>query len=342
MSVKIQNNEVGMVSIMITMIMMLVITLIVIGFAQVTRRNQREALDRQLSTQAYYAAETGVNDAVKYLSTAPIGSLATNTDCTSFITTAGLAAKAKLSNSSQYTCLQVDPNPPELTQAPLSSSASTVWPIKDANGKKFKSLTFAWDKNSAYAGASSCAVPLATFPPVGAWNCKFGVLRVDLVQVDSSAVGTDGAGLAQETVSLFLKPSGGAPSYTLFDFKNNANKSILVSGSCTATTCSSTLNFLATASSFEYYARITMLPYQSSDSVTLTGTTATGPALFTGGQAIIDSTGKSQDELRRIQERVPLTAALNNLPLPQNSLESTGAICKQLTVSTGLYQSLCP
>ena len=42
----------GMASIIITMITMVIITLIVLGFATLSRREQRQSLDRQLSTQA--------------------------------------------------------------------------------------------------------------------------------------------------------------------------------------------------------------------------------------------------------------------------------------------------
>src|SRR5581483_12189470 len=56
-----QTSQSGMASFLIVMIMMVVITLIILGFSQVTRRNEREALDRELSSQAFYAAESGVN-----------------------------------------------------------------------------------------------------------------------------------------------------------------------------------------------------------------------------------------------------------------------------------------
>jgi len=41
-----QSKQRGMVAIMITMILMIVISLIVLGFAQISRRNQRQSLDR--------------------------------------------------------------------------------------------------------------------------------------------------------------------------------------------------------------------------------------------------------------------------------------------------------
>src|SRR5260370_15103164 len=58
-----RQAEAGIVSIMVTMITMIVISLIVLGFADIARNEQRNSLDDQLSTQAYYAAESGVNDA---------------------------------------------------------------------------------------------------------------------------------------------------------------------------------------------------------------------------------------------------------------------------------------
>ena len=44
---------------------MLVITLIVLGFAEVASSDQRTSLDSQLGTQAYYAAESGINAVIQ-------------------------------------------------------------------------------------------------------------------------------------------------------------------------------------------------------------------------------------------------------------------------------------
>jgi Tfp pilus assembly protein PilX len=64
----IQNNQDGMASILITILMMIVVSLVVLGFSQVTRTEQRESLNRQLSMQAFYAAESGINDAYSVIS----------------------------------------------------------------------------------------------------------------------------------------------------------------------------------------------------------------------------------------------------------------------------------
>src|SRR4051812_40718641 len=103
----------GMVSIMVTMILMIVLSLIVIGFAQIARRNSRQSLDRQLSTSAFYAAEAGVNDVrdlIKNYGTPPA-----KTDCTNgsgaTATYYGHLPSATLDAASgvKYTCIMVNP-----------------------------------------------------------------------------------------------------------------------------------------------------------------------------------------------------------------------------------------
>ena len=49
-------------SIVASIIIMVILSLIAISFARIMRQEQQQALERQLTTQAYYAAETAVND----------------------------------------------------------------------------------------------------------------------------------------------------------------------------------------------------------------------------------------------------------------------------------------
>jgi hypothetical protein len=55
-----------------------------------------------------------------------------------------------------------------------------------------------------------------------------------------------------------------------------------------------------------------------------------------GAQAVIDSTGKAQDVLRRIQVNVPLRATSQN-ELSDYAIQSTDAICKRFSVMNGGY-----
>ena len=62
-----------------------------------------------------------------------------------------------------------------------------------------------------------------------------------------------------------------------------------------------------------------------------------GAALVFGAQAKIDSTGRSQDVLKRLQVRVPTK---NEYYYPGFGVEAAGDICKSLGVRPG-YASGC-
>src|SRR6185437_13103234 len=108
-------NQSGMASILITMITMIVVSLIVLGFATISRREQGNTLDQQLSTQAFYAAETGVEDArnviMNDVKTAqpvlPKTDCTTNTGGATYPTGAQTVLDA--THNVSYTCLLVSP-----------------------------------------------------------------------------------------------------------------------------------------------------------------------------------------------------------------------------------------
>src|SRR4051812_1988899 len=98
----------GVVSIIVTILIMLVLSLIILGFAQLVRREQRQSLDRQLSTQAFYAAETGVNDAIKALNNSVLTGKKSDCDPDGL----GLGAnvnKLDASGTVSYVCVLVNP-----------------------------------------------------------------------------------------------------------------------------------------------------------------------------------------------------------------------------------------
>ncbi len=329
-------NEVGMVSIMVTMIMIVVISLIVLGFAQVTRNNQRSALDRQLSTQAFYAAETGINDAKTYVRANPL--TPTTTTCGQFITTAGLTTKSKLTTdgSVAYTCLTVNNNPNTLRFQTVAMGNSIVTPL--FSGVNIPSLTFSWQANSVGSTDSADCSTGSTLPAsvgAGAWDCGYGLLRLDLVP-DNGASGA--SGLASQTKTFFFKPSNSATASPSFNnFTSLGGRGTLANVRCSSVTrtCSASLNMSGAASTTRYYARISAV-YRALQNVVIS---SSNPSVgFSGAQAIIDSTGKSQDVLRRLQVRMSL---LSNTQVPGNAIESTGELCKLISVSDGFANNLC-
>jgi Tfp pilus assembly protein PilX len=366
-----RKNEQGMASILITMIMIIVITLIVIGFAQVTRRNQREAIDSQLSTQAYYAAESGVNAAANYLSTNPGYGTNTMGNCTTFINTlGGSGALSGANNNTQYTCLMVDPNPTSLNLSPVNVNQATVLHLKDKNGLGFQQLNFQWNeqKNTDFPDSNptnNCSSATgSTLPEYASWKCSYGVLRLDLVDGTGANISNAQLQNDQTVTSLYLIPtySGGtntasmssSPAYQPIDTSGGLGATCdptpadpttdgtcpvrVIHAHCTvAGGCSMRLDIAkgatATSGQPEYYARLSMM-YQGTQSLTITAKDSSQPlgnVQFIGGQAVVDSTGQSEDELRRIQVRVPLSSGPSS---PTFGLQTSDSICKRLTIVT--------
>lgn len=344
MSSTMHKDERGLVSFMITLIMMLVISLVVIGFTQVANRNQREALDQQLSSQAFYAAESGVNEAISNIRTA----LASGNTIQTQTTCAGHdypAAQLSTDPVVEYTCVLVNPLAPDITTSATSQS-STVAPLDLANSDGSSatpaSLKFTW---SVASGGSTdpadCTGTAGQFKPnTASYACGYALLRVDLLQYDPAS--NSPAQLLGDTASFYMQPvNGGSGSYSLTDF--STQKAAVVPAACNSGTgtCSATLNVSGGAAAQYYYARVSTL-YHDTDKLVIDGVSSSGTDLwFKDSQAVVDVTGKAQDVLRRVQVRVPLQN-FSNQNLPEGSIQSSAAVCKQFTAYSGFFSDKCP
>src|SRR5688572_7682214 len=180
-------KEAGLVSIMVTLILMIVISLIVLGFAQISRRNQRQALDRQLSTQAFYAAETGVNDVRDLIKAAVLAgqNVPAKADCTggtgpAAVFYAGLNPDldAATADEAEYTCVMVNPTPSTLLYGDIGPTG-TVVPLISASGANISRVTLTWQsKDDTTTPTNNC--PTTTnnvFSSTGSWTCGYEIGR---------------------------------------------------------------------------------------------------------------------------------------------------------------------
>jgi len=332
-------RQAGIVSIMLTLVMMLVISLIVLGFAQISRRNQRQSLDRQLSTQAFYAAETGVNDARELIVNAIAAAQAVppKPDCTpgagataTFYNTLTTGATLDAANSVKYTCVIVDPTPTTLSYA--VGLTSTIIPVISTTAN-ITNIRLEFKSTDATATPTvGCPITASgVFSSTTSWACGYGVLRLDIVPTAGSALTM--AGLQSTTKTTFLVPFSSGGATTL----DNASWNNRLGTQCTNTSCILTITGL---NSSQYHMRISAV-YKGM-SLLVSATDSTGASLsLSGAQAIIDATGKAQDVLRRIQVHVPLTASSQNL-LSDYALQSNDSFCKRFSVMTGYYNSSVP
>lgn len=336
--IKTQDQR-GLVSFMVTLIMMLVISLIVIGFTQVTNRNRREQLDRQLSMQAFYAAESGVNAASDTIN----ASLLTPSGVQAQDTCNGTTYPASSLNSNpsvEYTCVLVNPNVPTITTN-SNQQTSSVFPINpvDTNGVATvpTQLTFSWSAAQGSAASNTGCQSLKQFPKNDAsYACSFGLLRVDLMLGNS---GGSAATFAGNTVTLFMQPlASGSSAQTISSF--GSPKAIIVGAQYSSTTkmYTATVSLGPSTRANYYYARITTL-YRDSPRIMIDGTNAGSAISFSDAQAIIDVTGKAQDVLRRIQVTVPLQQS--STLIPEGAIQSVADVCKRFSTYNGYYKTEC-
>ncbi|HUC89837.1 MAG TPA: PilX N-terminal domain-containing pilus assembly protein [Patescibacteria group bacterium] len=339
------RKQEGMVSILVTIILLIVISLIVLGFAQIARRNQRQAVDRQLSTQAFYAAETGVNDARALIKAAISSGTAVpaKTDCTngSGATAAfysSLNPTLSAANNVSYTCLMVDTAPVSLRYDDIGSP-STVLPVQSDNGVNLDKIQLTWQtKDGTSTPVTGCPNSASgVFSSTSVWTasgCGYGILRFDLVPTGGTL--TMG-GLQDNTMTSFLVPvtSGGSSSVAYpaaSPASRNANNRVATT--CTNSGCTMTITGL-TAS--QYYMRLTSIYKDVKLQISATDS-SNNQLKLQGAQAMIDSTGKAQDILRRIQVRVALTASGGN-QLADYAMETTDSVCKRFATMDGYFQS---
>lgn len=332
-----RTDQRGMASIIITMVTMVVISLIVIGFATISRREQRQSLDQLLSSQAFYAAESGVEDARAIIK----GSLNTGqpivgrTNCLTNdaggnYPTGNQMVVGDGQYDVRYTCLKVDPAPPNV-QFDNVSQNSIVVPV--TSDQPITSIKVTWKPSTENSGSPMDGCPSApanSFTPQTGWSCGHGVMRMDLVPTGGSMTS---ASLSGGLLSAFFVPvTGGSPGTLAYG--GNTGKANVVAANCTATTaCTATITGIAGGSN-SVSLRINSM-YKPSNLVIESFNGATSQKI-SGVQAMVDSTGRANDVLRRIQVRLPIVETGGNLP--GSAITSNGSVCKRFEVAPGYFR----
>lgn len=321
-------TEAGMVSIIVTVIIMIVLSLIVMGFAQLSRREQRQALDRQLSTQAFYAAESGINDARKALAN---GITANKISCAP---DANYTASNIINVAAdiQYTCLLIDQNPPSLKYTiDAGKSAYANMSFYDSAGTLTNAtyIEVYW-RGDDPLGLTPSGFSSPQLPKLSDWNDGTNMLN-SLLRVTLTDLGTNGfsrSGLDKSYTAFLYPRNGGIATTVSANFTDPAVQSAIVDSYCNTTTkrCMTTINGLNTNNLF-----IRMNPIYNKANVEIKAYNTTSQLKIRGAQAVIDSTGKANDVLRRVQVRIPV----KDLFGPVFSVQSVTGICKQYSVWPG-------
>jgi type II secretory pathway pseudopilin PulG len=334
-----KNNQSGIASMVIVMLIMTLLTLIVVSMTKNANREQRQALDRQLNSQAFYAAESGVNDTIKYvLANSSAANRKSNCDG---VTGAGSGDQFPGSSSTinsqgpiSYSCVIYDKEPESLVFDPIATDKSEVFVIDNANAGGVESLTFSWEQQNGGTNFSGCRADNA-FPDLSSYStsCEAGVLRVDLIEPD-----TNRSNLINNTFTAFFSPrsSGGSGTINYSSGRGESGQGAIIGSTCNSSSkCQVTVNGIGGRDRLYLHIRSVYKP----NKLTITGANASGQAVkFQNAQMMVDSTGKANDILKRIQVRVPL---YKEGLYPEFALQTANDICKLINTNGNTTSDGC-
>lgn len=344
-----KNRESGLISIVTTVIIVFIIAVISLSLSTFSRRELQQSLESQLSAQALYAAESGVNDAISKIQSSIITNAISNcTDSETMFNASNaniLDTSTEGSNLVKYTCVLVDLDPPEIT-ADIAQNTIKSYKVDAGSGSNVNQLTFTWRNSGANSlKKADCIVASGCFSTAASWDStnegRMGVLRVRLIP----KVATMTRATSADTIEVIAYPGGiGASSFTA----TTTSRQSMLYGSCSGVgssqTCTVSIGGLSGASNLPGQYYLLLSSYYADSSVTVTGLNSTNnPVSFNGAQATIDSTGAARDVLRRIKVSVPLG---NSNSLPASSLTVGSKLCKRFTTNfsatTEVDSATCP
>ena len=342
-SQKLHKDERGITSIVVTVILLIVVSITTLGFAQVARREQRQALDNQLATQAFYAAESGVNLAKSKLASVGTGKTSCGPDAN--FTAAEYAVSA--ATNVYITCLLVEK---ELDSFEFQSvTQPRVVKLKDRAGSNFTEIFISWQAQSGVStfGCTN-ANSLPTLSGVDTWNCGQPLVRVDLVPLCETAGCLTQASLSSTQSTMFLYPVSSGVKPTAISAANArpvvgaTHKHAVSCDTNTATYPRYCAARILVSGSSVYGLRLSSL-YGASD-ITVYANNGSGRSTLIEGLARIDSTARAIDVLKRVQVHVGVseTETEGSGPL---TITGTG-LCKRYfitdTATTGTGSILDP
>lgn len=332
---KLMNDQQGMVAIVVTMVLMTVVSIITIGFVQVTIREQRQVTDRQLASQALYAAESGINLAESKLAAgqgnkpfcpaAGVGSTFAATDY-----------EINASRNIEITCLLIN-NQPETAVFQNVGGDSRITQLRDANNETINDIFVAWSSTSS-STIGCAAADVGNFPvSSGAWTCGQPLVRVDIVPLcpnDTDSCLTQAA-LRASQYTAFLYPTNGGAKPTSIPYANGtgANLGANEGVGCTPTVDGNNpgrcIAQITTGGARAFAVRVQSF-YGNAD-ITLYATSSAGRVKLINSQAIIDVTAQAVDVTRRLQVRKPLAGSTT----PANAALTAGGLglCKLFFVT---------
>lgn len=328
-----KNDQSGIAAMVVVILIMTILTLIVLAMTQNSNREQRQAADRQLSSQAFYAAESGYNDAKDFIANPPSGVIPPlkKTECegVSGAEEGGQFPdkESQVGNfeNTKYTCVLYDRTPNDLRVSSLGVDTPTIFPIEDAAaGESVSSLTLNWRQEGGGTNFANCPAFDKSLPRQIDASCEAGLVRVELIDPEAED-------LVDSAFIIYVKPTagGGSTTYSYSGNTGTSKQGDIVNARCNDANGGCRLR-IEGINKEKLYLNIRSI-YKTNE-IEIAGTRSDGGEVrFRDAQMDVDSTGQAADILRRVKVRIDLTG-LNSGFIPPFVLQTSTDLCKRLQV----------
>lgn len=371
---KTKKNESGLASIIVVSLLVVLLTLITVGFAKIMGRSVQNSTSNEAANSATYAAQSGLNDLATYLrQTGTSGVKATK--CSDLIGTSVVKgpfyndANVSGDSNTRYTCLLINQEPSDLVYQNITNLKSQIVKLTtDTVTSSISSYMFSWQARDT--SKTSLPPPATNIQDETSWNTSnyVPVLRVTLYPVLTTGLLDDNVQSNSRTFFLVPANAGGAGSKS-FDYLSTANGARQKVQCDTASVpgftgsadyqCNAVVTGLEKITNIDYfYARIS--PIYNNVDIKIKGNDIDNRLVkYKKVQAVLDVTAKAGAAAKRLQSRVDIaginsvTGSVSESPnisaddnaAPDFTIRSSNAICKQFKITNDVYDYLtssCP
>lgn len=329
------EDQRGIISIITVMLLAIVLAVTTTSFLRLMLRSNRQVVDSTLSSQAYYAAETGVEDAIKSikddLSSIPLN----DTDCAA--TPVDGSVQSDLGNGTAYSCQLIDKMPTLLNKT-LKEYESWLVNIEGFNNTgatatDVEEIEIEWSQLTSDPILSARSADSPDLPSDSVWKSNLWMPALRIQAMFAPNTGSLNRASFTEHTS-FVVPGGGAADSIDTSVVNPGLKDASCSGS--PLICRATINVPQNTTSLSTKLLIKSL-YRGSDVKVILKDGSGNTLRASNAQARIDVTGRAGDVFRRIEAYVSISDSMNS----DFSLQSGEDICKLLSTRPGTTVDGC-
>ncbi len=328
-------NQEGASSLLFTLVMIIIISLLAIGFSVITTNDQKATLDKAVSLQAEYAAQSGINSVVEGIinHNSAVSQSSTST-CTP---TGGVIPTFPNPNNTRITCLKWSYSPQSLVYSSANSLSTIINPV-NASGipTNISEVDITWGPSDSTAKTTYTSFTNSSLSGVVSDN--FPILKIVTANFDMSNLTT-----------TYVVPVSGSSSVVALG-SPGINIISVGCGATSAKTCTAKLNALQwtvnSANSLCPSTNCGLLTTSSFDgsplSVNISGIGNSGPVQFLNSQVQIDSTAQNGNTVKRLVAGYTIGGASAWSPTLTAATGPTAALCKNFEFDNSANSTASP